>query len=95
MNTVICEAQSWGRPVIATDVGGNAELVSDGHNGFIVPHGNFKVIREKIITLLENDVTTDCFGRCAFDSAKRYNLETHLDKLEELYNNVLTEYGSS
>ena len=90
MNTVICEAQSWGRPVIATDVGSNAELVSNGQNGFIVPHTNSGVMTEKIITLLGNDATTDSFGRSAFNSVKRYSIETHLDKLEELYHNVVT-----
>jgi glycosyltransferase involved in cell wall biosynthesis len=76
-------------------LGGNAELVSNGYNGFIVPHSNIKVIREKLITLLENDFTTDRFGRSAFDSAKRYNIDSHLDKLEELYHDVITEHGAA
>ena len=35
------EALSFGTPVIATDVGGVDELVSDGENGFLLP-GNFR-----------------------------------------------------
>ena len=37
---VLLEAFSLGRPVVATDVGGTAELVQDGRSGWLVPAGN-------------------------------------------------------
>ena len=33
----LMEAMLCGRPAIVTDVGGNAEWIKEGHNGFIAP----------------------------------------------------------
>jgi glycosyltransferase involved in cell wall biosynthesis len=34
---VLCEANAFGVPVLTTDVGGIADIVSDGENGFMLP----------------------------------------------------------
>jgi glycosyltransferase involved in cell wall biosynthesis len=40
MSNVILESMAAGVPVVATDVGGNSELVKDGETGFLVPVGD-------------------------------------------------------
>jgi glycosyltransferase involved in cell wall biosynthesis len=40
ISNTILEAMACARPVIATAVGGNADLVADGHSGQIVPAGD-------------------------------------------------------
>jgi glycosyltransferase involved in cell wall biosynthesis len=40
-----------GRPVIATDVGGNAELVVDGETGILVPPGDTAAVTRAILEL--------------------------------------------
>jgi glycosyltransferase involved in cell wall biosynthesis len=44
--TSILEAQAVGLPVITTPKGGNAEAVTDGVNGFIVPPGDVRSLME-------------------------------------------------
>lgn len=47
----IVEACTVGLPVIATDVGGNGEVIEDGYNGFIIPVRDSELIRQSIIKL--------------------------------------------
>ena len=37
-----------GRPVVATEVGGNPDMVTDGVNGLLVPAGDARALAEKL-----------------------------------------------
>lgn len=52
-SNVIMESMAAGIPVIATHVGGNAELVLHGQNGYLVPPGSDDMLAEKILDLLQ------------------------------------------
>ena len=52
--TVIIEAMAHGKPVIATDVGGNPFMVKNGKNGFLVTPKDLKSISRFIKILYEN-----------------------------------------
>lgn len=51
---VVMEALACGVPVIASDVGGLPDLVSDGHNGYLVPPADAKTIADRIVRLAED-----------------------------------------
>lgn len=53
----ILEYMASAIPVIATDVGGNKEVIEDGVNGFLVPHGNYKAMADKICNILQDRKT--------------------------------------
>jgi glycosyltransferase involved in cell wall biosynthesis len=48
----ILESLDAGLPVVATDVGGNRELVTDGENGYLVPDWDEEVFVERVARLL-------------------------------------------
>lgn len=48
----ILEGMRAGLPIVATDVGGNSELVKDGINGCLVPRGDEQALRLAISRLL-------------------------------------------
>ncbi len=49
------EAMSQGTPVITTNIGGQAELVRDRYNGFLVKPCDPNDLAEKILAILESD----------------------------------------
>jgi len=48
------EAQLMGKPVVATNVGGNPEMMMDGKTGFLVKEGDVNDLFEKLSSLLKN-----------------------------------------
>lgn len=52
LSNSILEYQAASLPVVATDCGGNAELVRDGRNGYIVPVGDDIRVADALLRLL-------------------------------------------
>jgi glycosyltransferase involved in cell wall biosynthesis len=48
------EAMAAGLPVIASDVGGTADIIEPGRNGFIVPGNDVSALSQAIATILED-----------------------------------------
>ena len=57
------EAQLMRKPVVATDVGGDREMMVDGKTGFLLKEGNSKDIIEKISKILENELMAKEMGK--------------------------------
>jgi glycosyltransferase involved in cell wall biosynthesis len=58
-------AYSFGRPIVATNVGGFAEEVEDGRSGLLVPPGSPKKLAEAILELTKNPRTAQQMGEYA------------------------------
>ncbi|WP_018613830.1 glycosyltransferase family 4 protein [Segetibacter koreensis] len=51
---VLLEAMQFNLPIVSTNEGGIAEIISDGITGFIVPQNNSRELAEKLELLIEN-----------------------------------------
>ena len=51
----VYEAFATGVPVVSTDAGGIAEVVRDGHSGFVVPVGDADALAERALRVLGDD----------------------------------------
>lgn len=47
----LVESLAAGRPVVSTNVGGTGEVVTDGHDGFLVPAGNVDAVAAALMKL--------------------------------------------
>ncbi len=84
---VLLQASSVGMPMVATDVGGNAEVVIDGSNGFVVPVRNDQALAaamERVLTLPESE-RADMAERGRIYARENFDIERILDRWETLY----------
>jgi|LSQX01.1.fsa_nt_gb glycosyltransferase involved in cell wall biosynthesis len=54
ISNAILEYFVFSKPVIATDVPGNSEIIESGKNGYLVEAGSAEALAEKVISLLTN-----------------------------------------
>lgn len=88
----IIEALRAGLPVIASDVGGCAEEIIDGENGFLIQTNNKEQLKEKLKFLYKNKYLLPEFSK---KSRQLYETEFTADKMCKrtfnLYKDVLKE----
>jgi glycosyltransferase involved in cell wall biosynthesis len=87
---VLCEAQALGRPVVASDAGGNPELVEDAKTGFLFPLGNENELAQCLNRLLADRDLLARFGRSAKDKAERdFSMRRYYGQTVRVYDSVL------
>jgi glycosyltransferase involved in cell wall biosynthesis len=91
MNTVICEAHSWSRPVIGTQVGGNSDLIIDGKNGYLCEPGDTQELRLRMEQILADDDLTDRLASDGFAHVTQYGMGRHADSIVALYDELLAD----
>lgn len=61
----LLEACASALPVVATNVGGNAEVIHDQENGLVIPAGNADALRSALATLLASASLRDSYAKAA------------------------------
>jgi len=86
----IMEYMSLGKPVVASDCGGNEELVVDGETGYLIQLGDFKELADRLISLLDNARQAEKMGRMGNECLKAlFSLERMTQDFATLYQNLL------
>lgn len=85
---VILEAMASALPVVAINVGGTKDMVTDGFNGFILESNSPKLLSEKIIYLLNNKNLIESFGKNGRDVVvDQFDWSKKIDSTVEIVNN--------
>lgn len=86
----IMEYMAMAKPVVATDCGGNGELIEDGRTGFLVSDHRPETIFHHVDTLLRDIEMAVRIGERGRERINRlFSLETMIDNYRKLYENVL------
>lgn len=85
MPNAVLEAMAAGLPVVATRVGGNEDLVTDGDNGLLVPPGSPAELARAIRRLVDDPALARRMGERARARAERYGLPSVTAQLVRAY----------
>jgi glycosyltransferase involved in cell wall biosynthesis len=78
------------KPVVATNVGGLAEIVVPDRTGFLVEAKNAGMLAKKITILLEDEVLRKQMGGAGRKLVEdRYSLYAMIDNYQNLYGNLI------
>ena len=92
----ILEAMAMGKPVVATAIGGNPELVDDGKTGTLVPVRNPKAFAQAIVTLIQDPQRAREMGEQGQKVINsRFTLEAMVSNYENLYEIIYRQKTSS
>lgn len=86
---VLTEAASAGLPLLATDIGGNAEIVKDGVNGYLVGVGDPRALAERIEALVKDPEKAKRLGENARTTWRgKFTQARMLGEIDALYKSV-------
>ncbi len=91
ISNTILEAMASGLPVIATDVGGNPELVTDNETGFLIPSNDPKGLAERLLRYLRSPGLAQGHGLAARSRVEReFSIQRMLIDYDRMYRDVLS-----
>ncbi len=91
MNCAMLEAMACRKPVIASNIPSNRELIADGKNGLLFECGNKKALSKKIKLLIEKPRFAEKLGKNALETirAKKLTWEENAKKTRKVYSEML------
>jgi len=90
-SNAIIEAMASSLPVVATDVGGNAEAVKDGITGFLVPSEDPVALSAAILRLLSDPILAKTMGAAGRNVVEeRFTTEAMMNQIVSVYRNLLS-----
>ncbi len=87
---VITEAMSQGTPVITTDRTAGPDLITHGHNGWLIPAGSTEALRQQVETLLNDRASIAAIGENARRTAAGRPWSAYGSELAAKVREVLT-----
>ena len=81
-----------GLPSVVTCVGGNAEAVTEGKEGYLVPSEDSEAMAERLGRLIRNPEMARRMGHAARETVeRRFSMQAMISRLTSLYDELLAE----
>ncbi len=88
MSNGVLEAMASGLPVVATEVGDNERLITDGRHGRLVTPGDVAALARILRQLIRARGMRRAYGYAARQRAHRFTLEAAVRRYEQYYRSV-------
>ena len=86
ISNTILEAMSCGLPVVATAVGGNAELVQAGTTGALIPNDDASALAEALLAMWRDPAAAQRMGRAGrAEVERRFSMQAMVTAYQGLY----------
>jgi len=86
----LLEAMSAGLPVVATDVGGNREVVRDGETGVLVPARDTEKLAEAMAGMIADPGRAHRMGTCGRERARSdFGIDAMVARYQERYEHLI------
>lgn len=90
LSITLLEAMAMGLPVVATDVGGNREVVADQETGLLVPNKNPDQMARAMLEIIQSPQKAAAFGAAGRKRVEEnFCLSRVADKYADLYQQLL------
>ncbi len=84
LSHTLLEAISFGKPCIASNIGGNPEVIKHGYNGLLFEPYNYIELKEHILKLINDDDYYNKLANGALESSLKFDIEDNFNKVENL-----------
>jgi len=89
ISTTILESMACKTAIIASNVGGNMELIQDQESGLLVESTNPEIFCKKIIELMSDKHLQEKLTNSSYETVKKYDWKNIGEQYLELYNSLL------
>jgi glycosyltransferase involved in cell wall biosynthesis len=88
-SNAILEYMAMGLPVVATNVGGNKEVVQNEINGFLVNPNDPEAVAESILKIIKNGELKEKMSQNSLRMVRHYSWENKIKEIERYYQMIL------
>jgi sugar transferase (PEP-CTERM/EpsH1 system associated) len=90
ISLTLLEAMAVGKPVVATSVGGNKEIIENGKDGYLVPAQIPKRLGEIILNIVKTYKNNRELGVLAYEKVReKYSLDKMVNDYQNVYESAL------
>src|SRR6185369_13157214 len=94
MSNALMEAMAAAKPIVATDVGGNGEVLDRGRLGVLVPGDDALALADAVGALLDDRARAAALGAAGRDHVSaRWDARAMVGELEAFYDRRLAAHG--
>ena len=85
----VLEAMSYGLPIIAPNVGGIPDIVTDNENGYLFETNNVQDLIGKMTSILENKTNLELFSNKNLERIKAFSIDKTKDEYKKFFNEFI------